>query len=96
MFDYASSLFQMDVGTVYREPREFLSPWPNPDILVLELLGDTHLGGGDSPFLPGAFELGGEGLHLEGRDFSSMQSKPSGASSLGFFRGDYSRRLWLA
>lgn len=26
-------LFQMDVGTVYREPREFLSPWPNPDIL---------------------------------------------------------------
>lgn len=39
----------MDVGTVYREPREFLSPWPNPDILVLELLGDTHLGGGETP-----------------------------------------------
>lgn len=46
LFDYASSLFQMDVGTVYREPREFLSPWPNPDILVLKLLRDTHLGGG--------------------------------------------------
>lgn len=47
----------MDVGTVYREPREFLLLWPNPDILVLELLG-VSLGGG-SFSLPGALELGG-------------------------------------
>lgn len=50
LFDYVSSLFQMDVGTVYREPREFLSPWPNPDILVLELFGGTYWGGGLSFF----------------------------------------------
>lgn len=39
-------------------------------------------------------EGGGSALGREGRDFSSMQSKPSGASSLGFFGGDYPR-LWL-
>lgn len=54
-------------------------------------------GGGGLPFFFLVLlnlERGGSALGREGRDFSSMQSKPSGASSLGFFRGDYPR-LWL-
>lgn len=61
-----SSLFQMDVGTVYREPREFLFPWPSPDVLEASWRRSFFLGGG-SFFLLDALELGGGVCPWKGR-----------------------------
>lgn len=77
----------MDVGTVYREPREFLSPWPNPDILVLELLEDTHLVGGRLPFSSWCFWTwrGGSALGRQGFLFHAKQALRS--IVIGLLRG---------